>query len=51
MMRMMVTVNVLSRRQGTTLFLPINPAVDPDGEIVVSSLIIVHRLARIKSVL
>ena len=45
MMRMMVTVNVLSRREGTVLFVPINPEIDPDGEIVVSSLALVHRLA------
>ena len=51
MMRMMVTVNVLSRREGTVLYLPINPAVDPDSEIVVSSLALVHRLARAKGVL
>ena len=51
MMRMMVTVNVLSRREGTVLFVPVDPAVDPDGEIVVSSLSVVHRLARAKAVI
>jgi sirohydrochlorin cobaltochelatase len=51
MMRMMVTVNVLSRREGTLLFVPVNPAVDPDGEIVVSSLALVHQLARTKGIL
>jgi sirohydrochlorin cobaltochelatase len=50
MMRMMVTVNVLARREGTTLFLPVNPIVDPDGEIVASSLALVQRLARTQGV-
>jgi len=45
MMRMMATVNVLSRREGTRLFVPVNPAIDPEGEIVVSSVALVHRLA------
>ncbi len=52
MMRMMVTVNVLSRREGTVLYVPLDPAVDPDGEmVVVSSLGLVHRLARAAGVL
>ena len=51
MMRMMVTVNVLSRREGAVLFVPLHPAVDSDGEIVVSSLALVHRLARAKGIL
>ena len=45
MMRMMVTVNVLSRREGTVLFVPVNTGVDPDGEIVSSSVVLIHRLA------
>jgi sirohydrochlorin cobaltochelatase len=51
MMRMMVTVNVLSRREGTVLFVPVNPLVDPDGEIVAGSLAVVRRLARAKGIL
>lgn len=51
MMRMLVTVNALSRREETTLFVPVNPVVDPDGEIVAESLDLVHRLARAKGVL
>jgi sirohydrochlorin cobaltochelatase len=52
MMRMLVTVNVLARREDAVLFVPIDSAVDPDGEIVVvSSLALVHRLARAKGVL
>lgn len=45
MMRMMAAVNVLSRREGTVLFVPVNPIVDPDGEIVSSGVGLVHRLA------
>jgi hypothetical protein len=45
MMRMMAAVNVLSRREGTVLLVPVNPAVDPDGEIVSSAIALVHRLA------
>jgi sirohydrochlorin cobaltochelatase len=51
MMRLMVTVNVLSRREGTALFVPVNPVIDPDGEIVAGSLAIVQRLARAKGIL
>ena len=51
MMRMMLTVNVLSRREGSVLFLPINPATDPDGDIVISSLTLVHSLALARRVL
>ena len=50
MMRMMVTVNVLSRREGAVLFVPVDPAIDPDGEIVVGSLALVHRLAQAKGI-
>jgi hypothetical protein len=35
----------LSRREGTVLFVPVNPGVDPDGEIVSSSVVLIHRLA------
>lgn len=51
MMRMMVTVNVLSRREGAVLFVPVDPRTDADGEIVISSLVLVHRLARSRGVL
>ena len=46
MMRMLVAVNVLARREGTVLFLPINTDIDPDGAIVCSSVALVHRLQR-----
>jgi sirohydrochlorin cobaltochelatase len=51
MMRMMGVLNVVSRRENTTLFVPINPGADPGGRIVASSLVLVHRLAVAKGVL
>ena len=42
---MLVAVNVLSRREGTVLFVPVSPEVDPDGRIVSDSVALVHRLA------
>jgi hypothetical protein len=44
MMRAMVVSNVLARREGTTLFVPIDPAIDPDGAIVTDALARVHHL-------
>ncbi len=46
MMRTMVGTNVLSRREGTVLFVPVNPAIDPEGAIVTSAVARVHVLAR-----
>jgi hypothetical protein len=51
MMRLMVVSNVLSRREGTLLFVPINAASDPDGGVVVRSLTRIHRLAAARGVL
>jgi sirohydrochlorin cobaltochelatase len=48
MMRTLVGTNVLSRREGTTLFVPVNPAGDPEGAIIVSAVTHVHGLARTK---
>ena len=45
MMRAMVVNNVLARREGTVLFVPINPTVDPGGEAVARCLVRVHTLA------
>jgi hypothetical protein len=50
MMRAMVVNNVLARREGTTLFVPINPASDPGGVIVARTVMVVHRLAAIRGV-
>ena len=45
MMRAIVASNVLSRREGTVLFVPIDPAHDPDGERVATCVASIHRLA------
>jgi sirohydrochlorin cobaltochelatase len=37
MMRALVVSNVLSRREETDLFVPVNPVSDPDGEVVIRS--------------
>ena len=50
MMRLMIASNVLSRREGTTLFVPVNEAGDPGGERVASALVLVHRLAQARGV-
>ena len=44
MMRMLVAVNVLARREGTVLFVPVNTEVDAKGEVLSSSVTLVHRL-------
>jgi sirohydrochlorin cobaltochelatase len=51
MMRLMIASNVLSRREESTLFLPVNAARDPGGERVASALVLVHGLARERGVL
>jgi hypothetical protein len=48
MMRAMVANNVLSRREGTTLFVPNNPVSDPNGVIVARTVMVVHRLAAMR---
>jgi sirohydrochlorin cobaltochelatase len=45
MMRAMVASNVLSRREATVLFVPIDPARDPDGERVAACVASIHGLA------
>ncbi|HEY6509603.1 MAG TPA: hypothetical protein VIY56_16390 [Vicinamibacterales bacterium] len=51
MMRAMVACNVLSRREGTVLFVPVNPTDDPDGHRVAATLVRVHALAAATGVL
>jgi sirohydrochlorin cobaltochelatase len=51
MMRGMVVSNVLSRREGAVLFVPVNPVRDPGGARVVGSLVRVHRLAAARDLL
>ena len=50
MMRIVMARNVLSRREETTLFVPVNPAQDPDGERVATAVAAAHRLAVFKGV-
>lgn len=45
MMRALVASNVLSRREGTALFVPVNPATDPGGARVAAAVARVHRFA------
>jgi hypothetical protein len=51
MMRALVVSNVLARREETVLFVPVNPASDPDGSQVSRTVTAIHRLARAKGVL
>jgi len=51
MMRALVVSNVLARREGTVLFVPVNPAIDPDGARVVAAVASVHRLAQARGAL
>lgn len=50
MMRALVACNVLSRREDTVLFVPINPTVDPRGATVSRAVARVHRYARERGV-
>ena len=49
MMRALVVSNVLSRREGTVLFVPVNGVTDPGGERLARALAVVYRLAVIRS--
>ncbi len=51
MMRAMVVSNVLSRREGTALFVPIDPVRDPAGETVVRTLATVFEFAADRKIL
>ena len=51
MMRMLAASNALARREGTALFVAVNPPTDPGGESVVRTLRRVHHFARLKQVL
>ena len=39
MMRALVVSNVLSRREGVVLFVPVNPAIDPNGARVAEAVV------------
>ena len=49
-MRMLVASNVLSRREGTTLFVPIDAERDRRGDRIVDCLTRVHRFARVRGI-
>lgn len=51
LMRALVVSNVVSRREGTVLFLPINPRIDPDGEVVIRAVLQMHAFAVTQKVL
>jgi hypothetical protein len=51
MMRALVVSNVLARREGITLFVPVNPAADPGGRIVARTVARVHAFAVQKNVM
>jgi hypothetical protein len=44
MMRLLSALNVLSRREDTILYVPVNPVTDPAGEIVAHAVAEAHRL-------
>ncbi len=50
LMRALVTKNVLSRREGETLWVPINSATDSNGALVSTALAAVHRLAVLRRI-
>jgi sirohydrochlorin cobaltochelatase len=45
MMRLLVASNVVSRREGTVVFLPVDPVGDPEGTVVVGRFAKVHGFA------
>lgn len=51
MMRALVASNVLSRREETTLFVPLNPATDRNGDVIAQAVIQVYGLAQMRGVL
>jgi hypothetical protein len=51
MMRALVASNVLSRREGTILFVPVNPVSDPHGETVVRLVGRIHGFAAAREIL
>ena len=50
MMRAMVVSNVLSRREGTVLFVSVNSETDPSGEAVIQSLVRIHGFATVRNI-
>ncbi len=50
MIRLLIASNVLSRREGSILFVPIDPKTDPGGDTVWRAMTCVHRLAVTRSI-
>jgi hypothetical protein len=50
-MRALVATNVLARREGVVLFVPVNPASDPSGERVLTALTRIHGLATARGII
>ena len=50
MMRALVTENVLARREERTLFVPVNPAMDPDGSRAADAVARVYAQARARGI-
>jgi hypothetical protein len=48
---MMIAANILARREGTVMFVPINPVTDPGGEIVGEAIARIHHLGTVKQAL
>ena len=51
MTRAMVASNVLARREGTTLFVPVNAESDPAGDTVTEIFARIHQFAKIRKML
>jgi hypothetical protein len=43
-MRLLSTINIISRREAAILYVPVNPAIDPAGEIVAEAVARIYRL-------
>jgi len=44
LMRAMLARNILSRREGGTYFVPIDPVRDPDGQLAVAAVLLLHHI-------
>ena len=50
MMRALVASNVLARREGTVLFVPVNPSTDPRGTLVADAVVRTHQSASARGI-
>lgn len=51
MMRLVAASNLLTRREDTVVFLPVNPLSDPTGDIVTQRMLQIHGFARARNIL